>query len=204
MNTRVIGYVDGFNLYFGLRSQGLQSGYWLDVAELLRRLMPLGSQLVQTKYFTSRISGPPDKAKRQTNYLDALAGTPGINLYFGKYQDSLQKCASCASTWTVHNEKMTDVNIATELLTDCIEDRFDVAMVVSGDSDLVPPVRAIRRLWPTKRIMAVFPPGRGSIDLRTECHGHRRIRSPLVMSCQLPPTVFGPDGHPKTRPNEWN
>ena len=39
---------------------------------------------------------------------------------------------------------MTDVNIATAMLTDAYRDRFDTALLVSADSDLVPPVRAAR------------------------------------------------------------
>ena len=32
---RVIAYVDGFNLYFGLKSKGWQRYYWLDVPALV-------------------------------------------------------------------------------------------------------------------------------------------------------------------------
>lgn len=39
---------------------------------------------------------------------------------------------------------MTDVNIACHLLADAMDGRFGVALLMSGDSDLVPPVRIIR------------------------------------------------------------
>jgi len=47
-------------------------------------------------------------------------------------------------SWTVNNEKMTDVNIATNMMIDAYTNAFDIAYVISGDSDLVPPIRAIR------------------------------------------------------------
>ena len=36
--SRVILYVDGFNLYFGLRSKGWRKYYWLDLVHLARVL----------------------------------------------------------------------------------------------------------------------------------------------------------------------
>ena len=41
-------------------------------------------------------------------------------------------------------EKGSDVNLATELLVDAFENAFDVAAVISNDSDLVAPIRAVR------------------------------------------------------------
>jgi len=56
---RVITYVDGFNLYFGLRDSGFKRFYWLNVKLLAQNLMKPYQKLVYTKYFTARISGPP-------------------------------------------------------------------------------------------------------------------------------------------------
>jgi len=36
---RVITYIDGFNLYFGLKSQGWERFLWLDVQALSRNLL---------------------------------------------------------------------------------------------------------------------------------------------------------------------
>lgn len=38
MMQRVITYIDGFNLYFGLKQAGLKRYYWLDVAALGQRI----------------------------------------------------------------------------------------------------------------------------------------------------------------------
>jgi hypothetical protein len=69
---RVIAYVDGFNLYFGLRSKGWKRYYWLNVQALAQNLLKRGQALVVTKYFTARIAGPPDKQERQSAYIEAL------------------------------------------------------------------------------------------------------------------------------------
>ena len=61
---------------------------------------------------------------------------------------------------------MTDVNVAVELLGDAQDDTFDTAIIVSGDSDLSGPVRAVRQKYPGKRVVIAFPPRRHSVALR--------------------------------------
>jgi uncharacterized LabA/DUF88 family protein len=51
-------------------------------------------------------------------------------------------------------------------MSDAYEDRFDVAMLISGDSDLTGPVEAIRKIYPQKKIIIAFPPNRISIQLK--------------------------------------
>ena len=49
---RVIAYVDGFNLYFGLIEAGLDYCKWLDLNKLANRLLKPNQELVELKYFT--------------------------------------------------------------------------------------------------------------------------------------------------------
>jgi hypothetical protein len=53
--SRVIVYIDGFNLYYALRSKGWRKYYWLDLARLAQALIKPGQQLEALHYFTSRI-----------------------------------------------------------------------------------------------------------------------------------------------------
>ena len=55
---------------------------------------------------------------------------------------------------------MTDVNIAVHLLEDAYDGVFDTALLISADGDLAAPVEAVRRRFPTKRIIVVAPPDR--------------------------------------------
>lgn len=54
-----------------------------------------------------------------------------------------QHCSRCGATFQSHEEKMGDVNIAVELLSDAEDDVFDTAIIASTDSDLTPPVTAV-------------------------------------------------------------
>jgi len=50
---KVIAYVDGFNLYFGLRESHLKRFYWLNIKALAQNLLKGNQQLIFTKYFTT-------------------------------------------------------------------------------------------------------------------------------------------------------
>lgn len=61
---RVIAYVDGFNLYFGIRKAGFDNCRWLNIKKLVSSLLKPHQILVDVRYFTSRVSNNPDKQKR--------------------------------------------------------------------------------------------------------------------------------------------
>ena len=211
----MIAYIDGFNLYHGLRDSGFRRYYWLDMPSLGRSLLKPGQQLIATKYFTARIAGPKptdppgktsallEKRKRQSEYLEALATLPNLTVFEGHYLAKNVRCRTCGAVWTSHEEKMTDVRIATELLVDVYDDAFDTALIISADSDLVPPVEALRRLFPAKRVLVFFPPGRKSHHLRSASHACFSIGRGTLKKSQLPDPVIKPDGHVLHRPAHW-
>lgn len=212
---RVIAYVDGFNLYFGLRDCKLQKSLWLNVRSLMSNILQRDQRLTCTKYFTSRLSGPTpgdrskaarrlaEKRKRQLTYLEALDTLENLSTFYGHYLDKPMKCFACGGTWLSHEEKMTDVNIATEMLTDAFEDRFDTAVLVSADSDLVSPIKAVRRLFPEKRVVVAFPPGRASVELRKVASAWLTIGRRKIRKSQFPDRVVKPDGYVLERPADW-
>ncbi len=202
---RVIAYIDGFNLYFGLKAAGYDRFFWLDVAGLAACILnPRTQSLVRTNYFTSKISDPPEKVARQTVYLEAIqAHRPDLRIHYGQYQSKLVKCRRCSLEHRSHSEKMTDVNIACELLHDAFEDAFDVALLISADSDLAAPVTKIRSLFPAKRVVMGFPPSRKSKHLRSIANGVIDIDRRHLAQVQLPPAVVRPDGFVLTRPVRW-
>lgn len=213
--NRVIAYIDGFNLYHGLRDAGYRQYYWLDMTALARNLLKTGQQLDFTKYFTARIAGPKpadsppkrqrlsDKRLRQTRYLDTLATLSDCQIYEGHYLAKDRSCRNCGARWTTHEEKMTDVRIATELLIDAFNDVFDTALLISADSDLTPPVLAVRQFFPEKRVIAVFPPRRSSVQLKRAATACFTIGRKTLKDSQLPDRVTLPSGHVVSRPHRW-
>jgi uncharacterized LabA/DUF88 family protein len=99
---------------------------------------------------------------------------------------------------------MTDVNIATSLLTDAFQNRFDTALLVTADSDLTAPIDAVRRLFPAKRVVIAFPPERFSMTLRRAAHAFIHIERTHLLASQLPDTITKPDGYVLKRPAHWH
>ncbi len=109
-------------------------------------------------------------------------------------------CRACSYTQQIPSEKMTDVNIAVELMTDAFQDRFDTAIFISADSDLVGPIVALNRLFPAKRVIVAFPPERFSANLRNVASAHLQIGRAVIANSQLPETVMSASGFPLQRP----
>ena len=152
----VIAYIDGFNLYFGLKAKKWNRFYWLNLEGMVKDLLKPNQVLIKTKYFTSRIGNNPQKQKRQNTYLDAIQAYSPIDIYYGVYQLNKKTCLFCNKDNIIPNEKMTDVNIATEILSDAFQNLFDIALLVSADSDLVAPVKKVQSLFPSKESWFVF------------------------------------------------
>lgn len=204
---RVVIYIDGFNLYFGLKQKKWQRYYWLNIRELSLRLLKPNQLLKEVKYFTSRVSSTrkdPDKATRQNEYLEAIETLPHTKIFYGHYQNNSVTCFKCNSTWTAHDEKMTDVNIATELIVDAFRDIFDVAILISGDSDLAPAILSVKKLFKNKQTIICFPPKRVSKHLKKIEARSFTLGRKLLASSQFPNEVLKPSGHKLKRPSSWN
>jgi uncharacterized LabA/DUF88 family protein len=199
---RVIVYIDGFNVYFGLRESGMKALYWLEYPSLAKSLVKTltNAELVATKYFTSRIDSPEDKRIRQKDYIEALQHRGNIQMYFGNYRETEYTCGGCKRPNFLHNEKQTDVNIAVQMMLDAYEDNFDVAILVGGDSDLVPPIKAIHETWKPKQVIPCFPPRRISKEVTK---GQIHIREADLKNNQLPAEIERSDGYVYRRPKYW-
>ena len=203
MQQRVIAYIDGFNLYFGLKSSNYKRYYWLNLQALAQNLLKPNQQLVFTKYFTSRISYPAEKQRRQSIFIDALETLNDVRVYYGHYQSNPQRCRKCGNKVMIPNEKMTDVNIAVEMMSDAYEDLFDVALLISADSDLSAPLSAIKKLFPEKRVILGFPPQRHSAQLQRLAHGYLQIGRANLIKSLFPDKIQKADGFVLQKPPEW-
>jgi len=200
---RVYVYIDGFNLYFGLREKGWRRFFWLNVFKLAENLIKEGQELCTVKYFTSRVRKPPEKSKRQTLFLEALESTKKIQIFYGHYLINSIECRNCGNIFPKPNEKMTDVNIAVEMLTDAFEDRYDTALLISADSDLSGPIKKIKKLFPRKKVVIAFPPARFSFSLQKLAHASFTIGRKKLKESQFPDKIKKDDGYVLSRPAKW-
>lgn len=208
---KTVVYIDGYNLYHGLRDRHGRRYLWLDLTRFALSLFTDPKQeLVVTKYFTSPAPGGTDSAKRQQTYWKALETCPGLQVIKGRYREKATRCSACGTQeaecracgekMRFRNEKMTDVNIATHLVRDACVGTFDVAILVGGDTDLLAAVDAAKSM---RRIVVGFPPDRENDDMRNAASGWFRITEGQFKRSQFPEIVTVAPGVTVRRPDLW-
>jgi hypothetical protein len=160
MNVRGAVYIDGFNLYHAI--DDLQQPYlkWVDLWSLGRRIIKgTADPLVKVVFCTAYRRGPEGKKSRHRAYLDALSLT-GVVIEYGHEVHEPSSCPACGARWETPREKATDINLALRVYEDAHDDLFDVAFIVSADTDQAATFSYLKRRFPTKRFFTVAPPGR--------------------------------------------
>ncbi|AFN74525.1 hypothetical protein MROS_1288 [Melioribacter roseus P3M-2] len=198
---KVMVYVDGFNLYFGIVSK-YPNTKWLNIWQLAQNILKPHQSLIGVKYFTSLVSNNPQKEKRQRDFLSAIQTTP-VQIIYGHYQSTPTSCKKCGHSWNDNEEKMTDVNIAVNMITDAIEDKYDTAILISGDSDLVPAINSIHKYFPQKRVVVLFPPDRHNISVKNSAKGSYILGRKKLVASQFPQVVTTSLGYQITKPKSW-
>lgn len=96
-------------------------------------------------------------------------------------------------------EKQSDVNLATHLLNDAWKGVFDVAVVVTNDSDIIEPIRVVREER-NKTVHVLCPAKRMAGRLEKVASSVVCISQRMVDSAQFPDHIPGTD---LARPEEW-
>lgn len=200
---RVAVYIDGFNLYYGMHDRFGRRFLWLDLGALGQSFLAGGQVLVKVMYFTARVRNDPLAQANQGTYLSALRATGTCAVIEGRFQSKRRTCKRCLSSFTSYEEKETDVSLAAALVEDAANGVYDKAVIVTGDSDLAPAVRAVRRLRPSARIVAAFPPNRQSEDLKSQVHGCFSVGRDKLAAAQMPDPVVDERGTTYVRPPHW-
>ncbi len=207
---KTIAYVDGFNLYYGaLKGTGYK---WLNIERLCRLLLPR-NEIVQIKYFTALVTArptDPDQPNRQQLFLRALQTIPNLEIIYGHFlaHEVTMLAAQRAQGQPKYvrviktEEKGSDVNIAAHMVNDGHKRRFEVAILISNDSDLVEPVRIVRQ--ELRLPVGILNPfvSTPSYDLRKNATFVKPIRAGALSASQFPVSMEDQSGtfH---RPPAW-
>lgn len=186
-------YVDAFNLYYGCLKDTPYR--WLDLSAFCHAALPRDS-IGHIRYFTALVSARsynPDQPTRQRVYLRALATLPVVTVHYGQFLSSVvtmplaEPRPGHAKFARVRKseEKGSDVNLAAHLLCDAYENKFDRAVVVTNDSDLVEPIRLVNERL-RKPVGVLCPKRRPSFELRKVAAFTRPIREGVLRVSQFP------------------
>ncbi|SRR5579884_2449096 len=217
MNTPEITnvYVDAFNLYYGsLKGTAYK---WLNLRAFCESTFPPPrNQIATVRYFIARVKArphDPDQPKRQEIYLRALRTLPNLTIHYGHYLESVVRMrlatppSSGPTTVEVlkTEEKGSDVNLASHLLMDGFRGRFDVAIVISNDSDLAEPISLVRTEL-KRKVLVLMPCCNGgvpSIQLRKVASKVVRVDPAKLAASQFAPSLTDAAGVVITKPASW-
>jgi len=206
MKTNV--YIDAFNLYYGALKRTPYR--WLDLGKMCQLLLPK-NVVHRIKYFTALVNSRPDHPGsdvRQLAYLRAIRTIPHLSIIKGHYLShakwmptfSSYKHSLCQGTKLKYvevldtEEKGSDVNLAVHLLNDGYKGDYEVAVVISNDSDLLEPIRIVND--ELKLPVGVINPGfphPSQVLLKTATF-LKTIRKGVLATSQFPPTMNDANG----------
>jgi len=170
--------------------------------ELSKRIIDSKKEeIVAVYYFSAIATWRPDKAKKHLLYIHALR-TVGVKDILGKFTQRDRKCPLCNNCYKAHEEKKTDINIAITLLADGITDKFDTALILSGDSDLAPVITKLRDLNPEKKIGIIVPQNQSAMNLKQHAGFFKKIHDRDLKKSLLPEQVIY-NGKIITAPTGW-
>ncbi len=151
----------------------------------------------------------PDQPVRQQLYLRALRTLPGVSIHLGHFLShevmmplvvtpgQRQQYVRVIKT----EEKGSDVNLATHLLHDAHMGRFDVAVVVSNDSDLLEPIKIVREQL-GKKVGILNPQKNPSRALLPHIDFIKQIRAGALVAAQFSSVLKDAHGTFK-KPTSW-
>lgn len=182
-------FVDGFNLYHALQANPAYAKYkWLNLDALAKAFMRTDQQVSRVYYFTAYATWDPGKMARHQALVRALESV-GVEVIMGRFKYKERFCTKCRTMYPTFEEKETDVNIAINLFRAAVMDIYDTAVIVSGDSDLIPSVKAVKATFPAKKVGVIVPIGRSAEDLKQNCHFRFKMKEKHLATCQFPDPV---------------
>ena len=157
------------------------------------------------RYFTALInvsSHDPNGQFRQKQYLRALATLPQVTIHRGHFLTHRVKMplatrppkGSPLVEVIKSEEKGSDVNLATYLVADGYEGLYDVAVVISNDSDLVEPIAIVRQRL--RKVVGVINPNQihPSAELKANSDFFRKLHPGLLSQSQFPAQLVDKKG----------
>lgn len=203
---RVGVYVDGFNLYYGGRSQfrtpSAPGWRWLNIRALAEALLRErknwpSARINRIVYCTAQVDKTDNNSAHddQDIYLRALEATRSVDhIEYGHYKNRVKTLPLARKDrddrpilahpdWPVmvndagrripnatfmvsvacREEKGSDVNVATHLVSDILLKDVDAALVISNDSDLKLPINRARTRVPVGLVNPSVNPMAGAL-----------------------------------------
>ncbi|MGC9328031.1 MAG: NYN domain-containing protein [Candidatus Hinthialibacter sp.] len=144
----------------------------------------------------------PHCIQRHRLFLQCLQNT-GIIPILGQFKKKITFCPLCKRIFYQHEEKETDVAISMKLIELFITQECDIAVIMTGDTDLTPAVKLTQKLFPYSLILFAFPAFRKNKILQKLCPHSFEIKSKQYANHQFPNPYILKNGKSIHKPESW-
>lgn len=193
--AKITFFVDGFNLYHALdytesgpNHHRFRKYKWLNLRALASLFVGPLDSVEQVLLFTAFATWDPKKVARHRLFIRANESA-GVSVVYGEFKRKDKYCRLCKRQFHSFEEKQTDVNIALELFRRAYLGEYDRAVLISGDTDLIPAIKAVRATFPQKQIGVIIPIGKSSEDLVKHADFRFRMKEHHLASSRFPNMV---------------
>ncbi|MCJ1675663.1 NYN domain-containing protein [Rathayibacter sp. VKM Ac-2929] len=211
-------YVDGFNLYRRALDEKPHLK-WLDLRAAAQAIMP-DHEVTFVRYFTANVrpgmSVDVQAPVRQQTYLRALETDPLVSIHHGSFRndnrwmDAVPLTVDPVSGRFVRvkvrkvEEKGSDVHLAARMIADAHQSLADIYVLLSNDSDQVPPLEILRELGYDFGIIFPMPSARSSKELvKTNPAFIGHVTDAVLAASQFPAQLADSRGRVFHRPAAW-
>ena len=212
----VVFVIDGFNLFFSLKDAKYfdplhREFRWLDLKRFVNQFLDLKKEILADVFYFSAyypwtsnhpLTSDPSKEARHRIYKNAIEST-GVITSFGHFLKHPRKCPICNGKFERPEEKRTDVHIGVTLFRLATTNKYDTIILVSGDTDFIPALEAVKHSYPHIRTGVLFPYKRAGSDFNKIVDFKFRTKIKNLANCRLPATITLPNGNVISCPTKW-
>ncbi len=172
---RVMIFIDGSNFYHGLKNN-IGKNTDIDFTKLAVAIS--GKRLfIRTYYYNAPLDQQmdPEKYRKQQKFFEKLRNTPNLMVVLVRLQKRV------VDSKVVYAIKGDDIHLATDMIVLASKNAYDTAVLVSGDGDFVPAVKAVQEMG--KRVENYYFKSGHSWHLRQTCDLSVLMDKKFIQEC---------------------
>ena len=177
---KVIIFVDGSNFYHGIKKEIANPALWVDYLQLFQ-ILAEDRQLKHIYYYSSPVNRDAfgeQAYQNQQKFFSRIKKCRDLTLKLGRLEKRIKDGV------TTFVEKGVDVSIAVDMISMAYENRFDTAILVSGDGDFAVAISEVQKLG--KVVEVAYPPSSRLFHLKQVCNRFIPIDKTILDKCSQP------------------
>ena len=174
---RVCIFIDGSNFYHSVKSSFDLHDSQIEFAKLIEMLRN-NRLLIGTYYYNAPLDRGYNKIiyRKQQKFFAELRKIPDFHIILCNMRKTRRPDGTFEFT-----VKGDDIHLATDMLSSAYENKYDVAILVSGDGDFVPVIRKVQKLG--KKVENAYFSVSRSDYLRNTCNASVLLDESFIKNC---------------------